>query len=191
MCAGFKRSWSNMDFGYPIRWIAMLTSALCTACGGGGSMDGSFSLSVNVAKADVAIVSWSPYPESNSYRVVRNGEQIINAVRDMSYTDRGLLAGARYCYVVRARGSGGASDASSNEVCVTMPKFGGGPNEAVKAGKGLSIAEDLSAQHMSTNQRMWIFGLHAKMTVDQQDLSSARARSPRDRKPQCVTIPLV
>ncbi len=152
MRAIFNRTWPKIDYWYPIRWIAMLTSALCAACGGGGSMDGSFLLSVNVAKPGEAVVDWSPYPESNSYRVVRNGEPIINAVRDVSYTDRGLLAGARYCYVVRARGPGGATtDASTNEVCVTMPKFGDAPRETARAGKGLRIPEDLPGHQRSTN----------------------------------------
>jgi len=140
-----------MSFRDSFKWIAMLTSALCAGCGGGGSTESGFSLSVTVVEQGEAQVDWSPYPESNAYRVVRNGEPINSAVRDLSYKDRGLLAGARYCYVVRAQGSGGTFDASSNEVCVTMPGFRGGPKEAANAGTGSGISKELSRHHVSTN----------------------------------------
>lgn len=121
---------------------AILIAAFSAGCGGGGSAESGFRLTVDVVNPGETMVVWSSYPESNTYQVVRDGQQIINAKGDIAYIDRGLLAGVRYCYVVRARGPSGTFDASSNEVCVTMPKFGSRETGAVGAVKGARIAED-------------------------------------------------
>ena len=140
MPAKSKRTWPTITGGASIKWSAILISAFCSACGGGGSVDSGFSLSVDVVSSGETIVDWSPYPESSTYQVFRDGQPIVNAVGDVAYTDRGLLAGTQYCYVVRARGIRGAFDASSNEVCVTTPKFRGGQTGSLDTVKRSRIA---------------------------------------------------
>lgn len=216
MLAKLERTWPKITYGDSIKWIAVLISGFCTACGGGGSVDGSFSLSVNVVNSSETIVDWSPYPESNSYRVFRDGQPIISAVGDVAYTDRGLLAGARYCYVVQAREPRGVYDAFSNEVCVTMPKFGGGQIGAIDAAESARIGKDsIGASHVNElgdacvlvaykNGSRWVKTVtdehsirEAAINVSSGDCRKGRSPLPvislalLQRKRQCATIPLV
>jgi len=121
--------------------VAILISVLASGCGGGGE-SGSFRLTVDVAMPGETILDWSPHPESNTYQIFRDGQQIIRTVGDIVYTDRGLLAGARYCYSILALELPGNVVASSNEVCVTMPNIGSAKSGAVGEGSGANITVD-------------------------------------------------
>jgi hypothetical protein len=101
----------------------------------------SISLTATLVDATTAALAWTAAGEGLAYRVERNGAA-TGTTSALSWTDRGLAAGQRYCWRVIAYGGFGWQ-ARSGEACIgTDPVQTGWRVERLAAGRFPAVAAD-------------------------------------------------